>query len=343
MLVTGIKAQNSMGAANDNERVAIAPIITEKSSDLPQNVQNLLVNKMRQTISLNGLSASDEAPLFIMFPEIAIVSEETTSTAPPMYVKQLDVNLVIADQYTGTVFNSINYQLKGAGKNPTQAYQNAFKHLNPRDGRMKAFVEKGKDAIIEYYNSHCDLVISRANSLADQKKYTEALDLLNSTPPVCRECFDKANAAAAEIGKNMPQTAAVYSSENPDGSTPEEGVYNSDDEIYLGDGLYIKFDFAEMIGEQTQVNLSILNKGEEDVDFGLSNIWHNTILITGKGYEYKLNRFFQAGKENRGSKVVIGTPCPLQLIFKKTTSIQFLTFSYGNNTFKFRNLPVTVH
>lgn len=325
-----------MGASNDAERVAIAPVITEKGNNIPQGAQALLINKMRQVISLNGLSATDDAPLFIISPEIAVIDEQVTSSVPPMYANQMDVNFVISDRYTGTVFNTINYQLKGAGKTSDLAYMAALKRINVRDGRLKAFVAKGNDAIIEYYNTHCELVISRANSLAAQKNYRDALALLNSTPPVCRECFDKANAAAAEIGKNIPDGYAL----TPDSESSENDVYPSNSEIHVGDNMYVRFNYAEVIGEQTHVYLLFINKSDDDKDFGLANHW-NSLIIDAKGHEYKLQEFYQANeRRNYQSKVIIGTPCPIQLVYSKVKEIKFLTFYVGNNAFKFRDLPI---
>lgn len=191
--------QNNMGKTDDINRIAIAPVIIESALEMPKGLDQYMMTKMRQMISLNGLSAINDAPLFIIFPEIAVVDEQVTTTIPAMYIKEIEVNLVVADQYTKTAFSTVSYNLKGAGKTEKKAYQQALKRINPRDPRIKAFISKGKEAIIKYYNSDCDLIITRANSLLEQGQKEEALKLLNSVPPVCRECYDKANDLAASI------------------------------------------------------------------------------------------------------------------------------------------------
>lgn len=332
-------AQNNMGSSNDEARIAIAPVIHNESGEIPIGAQKMIVNKMRQAISLNGLSALDDAPLFIIFPQISIIDEQVTSSVPPMYTNQIDVSLVIADQYTGNVFNTVSYQLKGAGKSTEQAYMQALRRINPRDGKIKAFIAKGKESIIEYYNTHCDLLISRAQSLAAQNQYCDALALLNSTPPVCRECFDKANAVAIEIGKEIPP-GFCNKEEKIETNDENKQEYTANSEINMGSGLFIRFKHAETVGEQTQINLEIINKGENDVDFSFSRIW-STLLIDEKGHEHNLKEFYQASKRNHyQSKVILGTPCPVTFVFDKVNSIRFLTFTYNRNTFKFRDIPL---
>lgn len=201
--------QNNMGKSNDLDRLAIAPSIVESTMEIPQGLDQLLISKMRQMISLNGLSAIDDAPLFIMFPEITVVDEQVTSTIPAMYIKELEVNFIIADHYTNTAFSTVSYKLKGAGKTEKKAYQQALKRINTRDPRIKAFVAKGKEAIITYYNSDCDLIITKANSLVEQQELEKALELLNSVPPVCRECYDKANELAATLSKGISETDSI--------------------------------------------------------------------------------------------------------------------------------------
>lgn len=196
---TSLFAQNSMGSSNDLERIAITPVIHKGPDDLPSSACKMFLNKMRRIISLNGISAFDKDAMFIMFPEIVITDQHKTNTTPAMYAMQFDINIVIADQYTGNVFSSVNYKLKGAGKNKESACLQAINRINTREGKLKAFVNKGKNAIIEYYNVHCELVISRAESLAAQGEKEKALSLLNSVPTVCRECYDRANEVASKI------------------------------------------------------------------------------------------------------------------------------------------------
>jgi len=335
-----MQAQNSMGSSDDFARVAIAPSIPENLSDLPDGARDVLLGKMRQFISLNGLSAMDEAPLFIMYPELMILSSDVTATTPPMYTYNMEVVFNLADRYTGNVFSSVTQTLKGAGKTETAAYNAAFKRIDVRAGKYKVMLEKGKEAIIEYYNTQCDLVISRGNSLAAQKNYTDALAILNSVPPVCRECFDKCNEAAAEIGRNMPEQQIV----NADESTPpgEEPVYSASQKVDLGDNIFVQFKYGKNVGVKTLLYFELMNKNEEDVMFQIRRIYES-IVINEKGAEVKIESMTIGGKENNYSieaTLIPNVNTEFICEFPKVKEVKYFRFFYQDNYFKFKNLPL---
>ncbi len=342
MLFNFANAQNSSGKSDDNARIAIAPTIPEALMKVPQGAQEMLLGKMRQMIGLNGLSAMDDAPLFVMNPELMIISSDVTSTTPAMYTYNMEVVFNLADRYSGNVYATATQALKGAGNTETAAYNSAFKQIDPRNGKYKVMLEKGKEAIIEYYNTQCDLVISRANSLAAQKNYTNALGLLNSVPPVCRECFDKANEAAAVIGANMPQTSVVVASDvnKPDGDTP---VYSSLDAVDLGDNLYLRYKYGKNVGVKTMLYFELINKNEGDVQLKIYRIYQ-TMLINEKGDEVKIDLMRVASKESSNWLDVTLIPdvnTELVCEFPKVKEVKFVKFFFKENFFKFKNLAIT--
>lgn len=337
----GIYAQNSMGKSDDYSRIAIAPSISADQSELPSGAAKVLIGKMRQIISLNGLSALDDAPLFVMTPEIMLLSQDVTATSPPMHAYNLEVVFNLADRYTGNVYTSTTQALKGVGKTETAAYNAAFKQINTRNGKFKVMMEKGKEAIVEYYNTHCDLVISRAQSLASQKKYTEALAILNSIPPVSRECFDKANVVGAEIGANMPeQTVVVSSEETPEGGDP---VYTSNQTIDLGDNIFLRFKYGKIVGDKTFLYYDLINNNEDDVIFTIDRIY-KSMLINEKGEEIKINNMkigSQSSTHTLHSTLIPEVNTEMVCEFAKVKEVKFVRFYISNNYFKFKNLPLT--
>ena len=104
LFIQNVRGQNSMGASDDFARIAIAPTIPEAMKNIPRGTQDLLLGKMRQIIGLNGMSALDDAPLFIMTPQLMVLSNDVTPTAPPMYTYSMEVVFNMADRYTGNVY-----------------------------------------------------------------------------------------------------------------------------------------------------------------------------------------------------------------------------------------------
>ena len=134
-----------------------------------------------------------------------VLSSDVAPTALN-FTYNMELVLNIADRYTGNIYASASQTLKGAGKTEQAAYNNAFQQQNIRNGKYKAMVEKAK-GIVEYFNTHCDLAISRAKSLADQYNWRGSLGIIIQFRLFARSA-DKCNEAASELAK-MPVVFTV--------------------------------------------------------------------------------------------------------------------------------------
>jgi hypothetical protein len=202
LLLIGFTAnsQNSLGKTDDLGRVAIAPIVPD-AAGIPEGARTMLLNKMLQITTQNGLGASENNARFAMLPVVSVVSKEITPTAPPMHALSLDITLYIVDAVTQSIFSQTTISLKGVDKSEEKAYIQGIKNINPKQGQFRGFVEKGKEKIVEYYNSQCDVILKGSQALAGQKKFEEALFMLLSVPDVSRECFDKCMDLSIDIYK----------------------------------------------------------------------------------------------------------------------------------------------
>lgn len=192
-----VQSQSSLGKTDDLGRIAIAAIVPDEAG-VPGGAQRMLQNRMMQVATINGLGAS-EGSQFAMVPMISIINKDVTPTAPPMVSLNIEVTLYIVDVLSQNIFSQTTIPLKGVGNTEERAYSQALNNINPRQGQYRGFIEKGKEKIIEYYNSKCDVIISSSKALAGQKKYDEALYMLLSVPDVSRECFDKCMAISIDV------------------------------------------------------------------------------------------------------------------------------------------------
>lgn len=236
-----LNAQNSQGKTDDLGRIALATIVPDQADGIPQSARQLLANKMEQIAVQNGLGASASNPRFCIVPMVNVLSKEITPTAPPMQALNLDVTFYIVDAASQIIFSQTNIQVKGVGQTEDKAYMQALKNINVKAGQFKGFVEKGKEKIIEYYNSQCDVVLKGAQALAGQKKYEESLYVLLSVPDVCRECFDKSMDLSTEIYKQyanykcteyMAGAKAAWANMNTDKAAEFLGKITPDMECY---------------------------------------------------------------------------------------------------------------
>ncbi|MDD2549178.1 MAG: hypothetical protein PHD00_03685 [Bacteroidales bacterium] len=198
LLSLAAQSQSSLGKTDDLGRIAIAAIVPDEAG-VPGGAQRNLQNRLMQVASLNGLGATENAAQFVMVPMVSIISKDITPTAPPKVSIRMDVTLYIVDMLTQNIYSQTSIEVRGIGNTEERAYTQALNGINPRHGQFRGFIEKGKEKIIEYYNSKCDVIISSAQALAGQKKYEEALHTLMSVPDVSRECYDKCMQISMDI------------------------------------------------------------------------------------------------------------------------------------------------
>ena len=192
-------AQNNQGKMDDAGRIALTPVILE-NSNIPPAATNVVLNKLTQIVTQNGLAGDSFDPRFIITANMVELSHDVTATTPPMQAYTLSPTLYIGDAATGTLYATCALNpIKGAGTNATKAYMQAVKMLKANSPEVQRFIETGKTRIIEWYNTQIDFLISEANALAGQDKYDEAIALLFTVPTVCKGAFDKAMRAAEQI------------------------------------------------------------------------------------------------------------------------------------------------
>jgi hypothetical protein len=89
-------------------------------------------------------------------------------------------------------------ELTGVGTNENRAYINAIRNLNPAHLRIQNFVKESKQKMLDYYDGNYNTIIQRAQNLANQRQFEEALYHLTSIPE-CSKGYNTAMAIAADV------------------------------------------------------------------------------------------------------------------------------------------------
>lgn len=195
---SSIFAQNNAGSSDDFGRITLSTYIDKNKTQLPATAYNVLQNKLNNIVSQNGLGSST-AQRFIITANCNLLTKDITATTPPMHAYTLEVTFYIGDGIEGTLFSSYNIKSKGVGETEDKAYLAALKAVKTNNSEFVAFLNEGKNKIIEYYNSQCDFLITKAKSQASMGNYDEALYMLVNIPEVCKDCFMKAQSELAGI------------------------------------------------------------------------------------------------------------------------------------------------
>ncbi|MDP5099325.1 MAG: hypothetical protein NWQ27_04990 [Crocinitomicaceae bacterium] len=190
-------------SSNDAARIAMTAYVPQQIENMPSSARSMLANKLGQVVTQNGIGGGSLNPRFIIAPNITVLTKDLTTTAPPMTALTLEVTMYIGDGIDGTLFETESITVKGVGTNETKAYISALKMIKPEHPDLKAFMERGKQKIIDYYTAKCDFIIKEAQTLEAQNKFEEAIYTLITVPEVCKECYDKCMDAVAPIYKKQ--------------------------------------------------------------------------------------------------------------------------------------------
>mgnify|MGYP006988834273 CR=1 FL=1 len=188
-LATPLHAQDANNRLNDQQRVALTPVVLD--DNIPAGAHQQLVNKMTQVAAKNGCAAISNSR-FIITCAADVLTKDITPTAPPMHAYTLALTFFVGDGVEGRLFSSYTIETKGVGQSPEKAYINALKNVRVNDPGFKSLLDQGKQEIIAYYNTSCDIIIADARNQVARHQYTEAMDLLAAVPTVCEECYRRA-------------------------------------------------------------------------------------------------------------------------------------------------------
>ena len=191
---------NAQVKLDDFGRIVLNTYLPDKIV-LPSEAKDLLLSKLNQITSNNGLGGSQINPRFIITANVNVGTKDIIAGPPQMIAQNLDVTLFIGDALTNTVFSNTTLSLKGVGTNENKAFIDALKTINHKNKEVLAFLEDGKNKIINYYSTNCDFIIKDAQTLSEQYKFDEAICNLMLVPETCKECYFKSKDEASVIFK----------------------------------------------------------------------------------------------------------------------------------------------
>lgn len=160
---------------------------------------NLLKSRLNAAIAEYGFGGGGSNPRFIIGPAVNILYKETTSTAPTLYAITYEVDFLICDVISKTVFSSYSVEFKGIGETPAKSFISGFREVDLRTEEFYDFIKTGEEKIIEYYNHNCNRFIEESKALYNERNYDEAYVILKNIPFEANTCFDESRALRNEI------------------------------------------------------------------------------------------------------------------------------------------------
>lgn len=181
---------NAQVKLDDFGRIVLNTYLSDNIS-IPTEAKNLLLTKINQITSNNGMGASQVNPRFIITANVNVGTKDIIAGPPQMIAQNIDITFFVGDAVTNTIFSNTTLSLKGVGINENTVFIDALKTINPKNKEVLSLLEEGKTKIINYYSTNCDFIIKDAQTLVKHEKYDEAIYQLSLVPDVCKDCYFK--------------------------------------------------------------------------------------------------------------------------------------------------------
>lgn len=148
-------------------------------------------NKLKAVISSNeNWNVSDWSRL-VLAVKINPTRQDVTPTAPVKISVEFDVFFSVGDITDNHIFRTEKITMSGIGASEEQAYTAAFKTFSAKNPTINKMLDETRSLVENYYKTHCQQIVQRANMLVNTNSYDEAIFLLTSIPDVCTDCYGK--------------------------------------------------------------------------------------------------------------------------------------------------------
>ena len=173
---------------------------TVLDDDIPTEAAKNLETKMQRMLTAYDI-IDNGADRFILTARINITSKDVAPTTPARISEKMEITFLVGDIADNKLYESYTMESSGIGTTEAKALISAFQRINVNNPEIKAMLERAQTKIVDYYTSHCDDILTKANTLCNQQKYDEALFYLMSIPDVCSDCYTRCQTTAANIYK----------------------------------------------------------------------------------------------------------------------------------------------
>lgn len=173
-----------------NAQIHITPFMPDDIVEAYPDAARVLESKLNNILSANGIKTQMGDSRFILTGNWIPETKDVIGAAPTQIAYTLNVNLFIGDGEDGTKYISETFRVKGVGSTEEKAHLAAIRNLQSNSQKMSAFVQKGMERIISYYEQNKDNIMASINSLVTKQDYDEAVYQLCLIPMECSYYVD---------------------------------------------------------------------------------------------------------------------------------------------------------
>ena len=184
IITLGIFILSIMTLSAQESRIGFSVSMNDNPNGLTDEATVALTNKINQILARNnaGTSAASSI-LFSIRPELIFTQSNVVNTGMrQLYVERGELTLYATNRADGNIFASVSISTEGSDKSKDFAIRKMINRINISDVRITNFIRTAQSRIEEYYATITPSLIIKAEMLAKQKRYDEAVILLSTIP-----------------------------------------------------------------------------------------------------------------------------------------------------------------
>ncbi len=170
--------------AQDIPQIGFSAKLVEPINQLNEaNTQSLLI-KIDQIIARNGYGASAAiSSIFVVYPSFVITKEDVIETGMrPVNVLRAELSLFAMNLIDKSIYGTTTISLEGNGRSQQEAIQSMFANLRATNTQFAKFIKGAANRIVDYYAVNTPVLLTRAQTLANNGDYENALAILSTIP-----------------------------------------------------------------------------------------------------------------------------------------------------------------
>lgn len=242
--------------------ISLRPVVTPSADGnaFPQ-VMSYLTNRLRTLTSKANAVGGLENSQFAIAAGYDIINKQIVAGTPTKIIYDINIYLNIVDLKGEKVYSTYSNELKGIGDNETKALINTFQKVSNSSRKISAFIQQGKQRIIDYYDTNYLNIIKEAQALAAMKNFDSAIYSLMMVPQCCKG-YDAAVKELKTVyqqfvnqhcNENLAQARAAWMAAPNSEGAATASVYLSEiypDAACYGDALELVKEIKKQMGEE---------------------------------------------------------------------------------------------
>lgn len=170
-------------SANEIGKITLSIVMPDNVDGLDESQLSKLESKLTNITTNAGFAAVGYNHNFVIYPKFSIYDVGVSEAGMKnVYLATTELSLFIKQVDNNVVFSSFSKEIKGAGSSKLAALTNAISNVPVNDPQFKAFIDKGKKQILNYYELNCNDIKLKAASLVKTQSYEQAIGLLMTVP-----------------------------------------------------------------------------------------------------------------------------------------------------------------